>query len=202
MAILIREAILIIYHYFCTKNNFMLIAQKLRKENIAEYLLYMWQIEDLIRAKDLSIDTVFKDIIGGFDQAIEIKQEIKEWYASLIEMMLIEGVKDSGHLAINNNLIIQLTDLHLQLLKSSKHADYSATYYNALPHIVALRAKGGNEEIPEIETCFTALYGFLLMRMQAKEVSGETQAAITQISNLLRLLSSKFQQDQDNKLEF
>lgn len=180
----------------------MLIAQKLRKENIAEYLLYMWQIEDLIRAKELSIERIYKDIIDGFDQSDDVKNEIKDWYASLIEMMLIEGVKDLGHLALNNNVIIQLTDLHLQLLKSSKHADYSASYYNSLPHIVALRAKGAENEIPEIETCFTALYGFLLMRMQGKDVSGETQAAITQISNLLRLLSMKFQQDQNNELEF
>ena len=28
----------------------MIIARQKRKENIAEYLLYMWQVEDLIRA--------------------------------------------------------------------------------------------------------------------------------------------------------
>ena len=28
----------------------MFIAQELRKKSIAEYLLYMWQMEDLIRA--------------------------------------------------------------------------------------------------------------------------------------------------------
>lgn len=179
----------------------MLIAQKLRKENIAEYLIYMWQIEDLIRAKNLDIDTISKDIIDGFDQSPEMRQEIKDWYTSLIEMMLIEGVKEIGHLAINKNVIIQLTDLHLQLLKSSKHTDYSAAYYNALPHIVALRAKSTKTDIPEIETCFTALYGYLLMKIQGKDISGETQAAIAQISNLLRILSMKFQQDQDNQLK-
>lgn len=179
----------------------MLIAQKLRKENIAEYLIYMWQIEDLIRAKNLDIDTISKEIIDGFEQPSERKLEIRDWYASLIEMMLIEGVKDAGHLAINKNIIIQLTDLHIQLLKSSKHADYSAAYYNALPHIVALRAKSTETDIPEIETCFTALYGYLLMKMQGKEISGETQAAIAQISNLLRILSMKFQLDQENELK-
>ena len=34
----------------------MIIAQKKRKENIAEYLLYMWQIEDLIRATGVSAE--------------------------------------------------------------------------------------------------------------------------------------------------
>ena len=31
----------------------MKIASQKRKENIAEYLLYMWQIEDIIRANGL-----------------------------------------------------------------------------------------------------------------------------------------------------
>lgn len=180
----------------------MLIAQKLRKENIAEYLLYMWQIEDLIRAKDLDIDKIGNDIIAQFDQPDTIKTEIENWYESLIEMMLIEGVKKEGHLAINKNIILQLTDLHSQLLKSGKHADYSAIYYKTLPYIVELRAKSGDDTLPEIETCFTALYGFLLIRMQNKEVSGETQAAIAQISNLLRLLSTKFQLEQADELKF
>ena len=36
----------------------MIIAQQKRKENIAEYLLYLWQVEDLLRACHLDIDTV------------------------------------------------------------------------------------------------------------------------------------------------
>ena len=34
----------------------MIIASQKKKENIAEYLLYMWQIEDIIRAYGLDID--------------------------------------------------------------------------------------------------------------------------------------------------
>ena len=36
----------------------MYIAKKLRKTSIAEYLLYMWQIEDLIRAYGCSIGRI------------------------------------------------------------------------------------------------------------------------------------------------
>ena len=38
----------------------MFIASQKRKENIAEYLLYMWQIEDMIRANNLDIDKIRK----------------------------------------------------------------------------------------------------------------------------------------------
>jgi hypothetical protein len=33
----------------------MITASQKRKENIAEYLLYMWQIEDIIRANGLDL---------------------------------------------------------------------------------------------------------------------------------------------------
>ena len=35
----------------------MIVAKQKRKEKIAEYLLYMWQVEDLIRANQFDIDT-------------------------------------------------------------------------------------------------------------------------------------------------
>lgn len=179
----------------------MLIAQRLRKQNIAEYLLYMWQVEDLLRANNLNIEQIDKNIIEQYDEPEEVKREIREWYDSLIEMMRMENVQEEGHLQMNQNVIIELTDLHLRLLKSMKHADYLAVYYKTLPYIVELRAKSGEKQLPEIETCFMALYGFMLIKMKGGEVSGETQAAVTQISNLLRTLASKFYKNEQEELE-
>ena len=42
----------------------MIIAQKKRKENIVEYMLYMWQVEKIIRAKNLDMDKIEKTIIS------------------------------------------------------------------------------------------------------------------------------------------
>lgn len=178
----------------------MLIAKKLKQENIAEYLLYMWQVEDLIRAHALDIERISEQIIGKFDQPDDVKNEMKDWYGGLIEMMRIEGVTEQGHLTINKNTISVLTDLHLRLLKSPKAADYSAIYYKTLPFIVELRTKSAQKDTPELETCFAALYGFMLMRLQKKEISGETQAAISQIGSLLRLLSIKYKEDSEGSL--
>ena len=36
----------------------MIVARQKKKENIAEYLLYMWQIEDIIRACGGNIDVI------------------------------------------------------------------------------------------------------------------------------------------------
>lgn len=178
----------------------MLVAEQKKEENIAEYLLYMWQIEDIIRANKLNIDFIQKNIIDEFDQDASTKQKIRGWYQYLIEMMYHDGVTEKGHLQINKNIISNLTDLHLKLLKSSTQSDYNSIYYKTLPFIVELRAKGANKSESEVETCFNALYGFLLLKLQSKEVSGETQVAISQISSFLRMLSLKYKEERDGEL--
>ena len=169
----------------------MIIARQKRKENIAEYLLYMWQVEDLIRANKFDMDSINRTV----------KKEIAQWYEELIEMMRSEGVMEKGHIQLNKNVIITLTDLHLRLLKSPKEMVYSAAYYKTLPYIVQLRAKSGGEDLPELETCFAAVYGYLLLRMQGKEVSAETLEGIKQISSFLALLAEKYREDMKGELK-
>ena len=109
---------------------------------------------------------------------------------------------EKGHLQVNKNIIILLTDLHAQLLKSSKHPFYSAAYYKALPFIVELRAKSAeSQEKNEIENCFDALYGVMLLRMQKKEVSAETATAIDNIAKFIGLLCDYYKKDKEGELE-
>ncbi|MDE6116719.1 MAG: DUF4924 family protein [Duncaniella sp.] len=178
----------------------MYIASQKRKENIAEYLLYMWQIEDIIRANGLDIDKIKKNVIDKFQLNDAQRKEMEEWYESLIDMMRREEVERTGHLQLNKNVIIQLTDLHLALLKDPRFPEYTAEFYKTLPFIVELRAKAGENPTGEIETCFNALYGMLMLRLQSKEVTSDTQNAITQITRFLALLTRNFHLDQEDKL--
>ncbi|MBP5377532.1 MAG: DUF4924 family protein [Bacteroidaceae bacterium] len=182
----------------------MYISEQLRKKNIAEYLLYMWQVEDVIRAYRLDIDEISEKYIPRFQLEPEKAVELINWYENLITMMYDEGVEESGHLQINRNVVILLNDLHMQLLKSPKYPFYSAQYYKALPFIVELRQAKKNKgegEKSEIETCFDALYLVMLMRAQKKEVAAETATAIDNISKLLAMLSEYYKQDKNNELE-
>ena len=104
---------------------------------------------------------------------------------------------------MNKNIIILLTDLHAQLLKSSKHPFYSAAYYKALPFIVELRAKSAeSQEKNEIENCFDALYGTMLLRAQKKDISAETATAIDNIAKFIGMLSDYYQKDKAGEVEF
>lgn len=179
----------------------MITASEKKRENIAEYLLYMWQIEDLIRAYKLDIDKIQENIIDKYSDLDESRRkEMREWYESLIDMMRREGVVEKGHLQLNKNVIIALDDLNQRLLSDSKFASYSAQFYHTLPIIVELRAKAGENKSGEIETCFNALYGILMLRLQGKEISEETKQAAAQISKFLALLSHYYKQDYNNEL--
>ncbi|MCD7972835.1 MAG: DUF4924 family protein [Candidatus Azobacteroides sp.] len=179
----------------------MLIANRKKKENIAEYLLYMWQIEDIIRAYHSDIEAIQQHIIDKFDQPEEVKKQIRNWYENLIEMMKIEQVNEKGHLQVNQNILIELTDLHVRMLKSSRQPFYVSAYYKTLPFIVELRSKAGESQKGELETCFAALYGYLLLKLQGKPVTEGTQKAVEQISRLLAILSESYKADREGGLE-
>lgn len=179
----------------------MYTASEKKRENIAEYLLYMWQIEDLIRANNLDIDKIDQNIISKYTSLTdEQRKELRDWYESLIDMMRREGVEKSGHIQLNKNVIIDLNRLSTELLKDPKFANFSSEYYNTLPFIVEIRSKAGENKKDEIESCFDALYGILMLRLQQKEVSPETQSAMKQISKFLALLSDYYKKDYNNEL--
>jgi hypothetical protein len=178
------------------------IADCLKEKNIAEYLVYMWQVEDLLRANDCDIDKIRKNVVDTFKISDGEKDELIEWYGNLIDMMHAENVVEKGHLQINKNIIIELSDLHVGILSTTKYPYYHAAYYKALPFIVELRQKNGNKDEPEIETCFEAMYGVLLLRLQKKEISADTQKAIAAISGFLSMLANFYEKDKNNELEW
>ena len=151
--------------------------------------------------RSLDIEKIKSTVIAHYDQSDEVKREITQWYEELIEMMRSEGVVEKGHIQLNKNVIIALTDLHLRLLKSPKEMVYGAAYYKTLPYIVQLRAKSGGEELPELETCFNAIYGYLVLRMKGEKISDETMEAIRQISAFLAILAEKYRADMNGELE-
>ena len=179
----------------------MYIAQQLRKNNIAEYLLYMWQVEDLLRAYGCSLSRIRREYLERFDYTDEQKEEMTDWYGDLVRMMNQEGCRETGHLQINKVVMQQLTELNAQLLSSTQFPFYTSEYYKVLPYIVELR-KRGNAEEPEIETCFNALYGTMMLRLQKKEISPDTEHAIKEITTFIGMLSDYYKKDKEEGLKF
>ena len=179
----------------------MFIAKSIREKSVVEYLLYMWQMEDLIRAYGCSLTRIRREYIDRFDYTDQQKDEEEDWFGDLIRMMNQEGQREKGHLAINEVLLQDLGDLHVRLLQSTRFPFYSAEYYRVLPFIVELRQKG-DKEIGEVETCLNALYGVMLLRMRQKPISPETAHAIKAITTFLGMLSDYYIKDRTEGLEW
>lgn len=159
----------------------------------------MWQVEDLLRANGCDIDRIREHIISRYPA--EEHPALEEWYGNLAEMMRAEGVTEKGHLQINRNVILNLTELHGELLSSTKYPFYNAAYFKALPFIVELRQKNGQKEESELDTCFEALYGMLLLRLQKKEISKGTATAMEAISSFISLLANYYDKEKRGELE-
>lgn len=185
----------------------MIIADKLKNTNRAEYLLYMWQVEDLIRAYNCDADRILEEYINRFDLTNEARTLMTEWYSNLCEMMRSEGKLQKGHLRLCMNILQELEELHAQLVKSSQFPYYREMYYKVLPYIVELFSKEKqktSEPIPESELskCFDFLYGVMLLRIQKKEISPETAKAVKDVSTMVGQLSDYYFKDKENPIVF
>ncbi len=176
----------------------MYIAKQLKDTNICEYLLYMWQLEDILRAYALDEDRLAAEYAARFPEDQRINEA--QWLANLCRMMREENVQEKGHLQMNKGTLILLNDLHNELLNSSKHPFYAATYQRVLPSIVEIRRRGDADR-GELENCFDALYGVMLLKMQHKEVSQQTETALQPIKQMLAMLAEAYKKDKEGTLE-
>lgn len=178
----------------------MLIAKEKRKTNIAEYILYMWQVEDLIRANNFDIDRIEETMITPLSHSEEVKAEIKDWYANLVAMMEKEQIKKTGHLQIMKNMVNDLFEFHSQLV-NAHDAQYNHLYNAARANMSEVLQKAGEKIDNEIELCLQTLYGILMMRLQKKEISEQTMQAVSTFTKMLALLSHRFKKYEEGELE-
>jgi hypothetical protein len=176
----------------------MQTASKLKKTNIAEYLLYMWQIEDLIRALQFDMSLIEKNLIQSATP--EDRKAMYDWYESLVEMMLLENKRDQGHLQININVLDDLNEFHLLLLKSGKAPEYNGKFMYVLPMINQLRMKS-ETGLSDIELCLNFQYLFMLMKMKRTVISKETSDIQVEFAKLLVLLTKNYHAFQNGQLD-
>ena len=173
----------------------MYVAQAKHKENIVEYLLYMWQVEDLIRAAGVDMDGVERLVLPRYGERSEAeRRELYRWYSELVDMMRAEGKQQSGHLDVHRIVLTQLEELH-RLLSNSEDYVYSGMHLQILPALIQLRAKGAKDE-SELETALSAVYGYLTLTLKGQEISQETRQSMKQISSFLALLAHRYQMEQ------
>lgn len=178
----------------------MLVAQQKRKENIAEYILYLYQIEDLIRAFQLDIDLIENQLVSNYQVDEKTKKEILDWYRNLLIMMEKEGITKTGHLQFLTNLIHDLNEIHLKLMDTETDQMYVQTFQAVAGLITELKQKNKKAN-NDIQICLDAIYGYLLLKIQKKEITEETSEAVKRLSSWLGALSKLFKKYEEGELE-
>lgn len=170
----------------------MIISEKLKKTNIAEYILYMWQVEDSIRALNLNIEAIDRSIIRNYEQSRDVKERIRQWYEQLIRMMVREDIRTTGHLRITLDEMENLASLHQSLLQEPGDRKYQEMLGRALPYINEFKQKSRAEGQGIIETCLNGLYALLLLRLQGRQINRDTKEAMDSFRNLISYLTVRY----------
>lgn len=153
----------------------MIGKMRSKKDNIAEYILYLWQMEDYLRA---------------FPQNADATPELHD----LSEMMHREGIVDGGHLALANNALAELIDLHTELL--DEDAMYRAAIIRLQPSLNLLKAKTDCPTMSDIEACLILLYQIMMLRLQKKDITPETADVQKRATQVLTFLSKMYRDNQ------
>lgn len=172
----------------------MFIAGSKKDENIAEYMLYMYQVEDVIRAYGFDLDRLMTEFIRPQLPDEAFLEQYRNWYRQLILEMQSEKISESGHLLQLKEILVELSYLHNSLLNVVNDEKYRTLLDTALPHIDGFRERSNLKDRNHIEICFQALYMKLLLRLQKKEISQETEDAFDAMRILLAYLSRAYKQ--------
>jgi hypothetical protein len=179
----------------------MLTAKQKRKENIVEYILYLYQVEDLIRAFQLNIGNIEKQLVSQYKADEKVRGEIVDWYKNLVLMMEKEAIQEKGHFQFLKNLVNDLNEFHLKLMETGINIEYTSEFRSVSGLITELNLKG-NAVKNDLEISIEAIYGFLLLKIQQKEITAETTEAIKRLSAWLSLLSKLYKDFESGDLEF
>jgi hypothetical protein len=164
------------------------IAERKKAQNVGEYLIYMYQMEDLIRSYQSNLEEIYTYVISHYPVPEEEKQEIKAWFGDLASQMQAEDLLKKGHLKSLQEIVNSLLELHYQLLKSD--AGYMQTFHQVKPHLLeAIDAAAGEEVGNEIQICLNGIYGLLLCRLLGKPVNEQQLEAADAFGAVLSHLS-------------
>lgn len=179
----------------------MLIARDKKKNNIAEYILYMWQVEDMLRAFQLNMTLVEQQVVGRFEVDEQTRKEIYDWYDNIIEMMRKEKVEEKGHIQVLKNNVAELTELHFYLLHEINDMRYRQLVGAAAGNLMDFRTKSGaGEDVSDVELALNALYGHLMLRLQKKEVNPQTVQAMESFSKMIAYLAVIYKREDEKAI--
>lgn len=179
------------------------IAISKRKENIAEYILYLWQLEDLLRAMQFSPEAIYAKLVAPRQIPEEGKNTYLIWYMQICNLLREEGKESQGHLEHTLHLIADLHNLHLQLLELPIGEQYRAQFAKLSPALPQLRLILGKEraEMSDTELQFRALYAAMLYSIKGQGKGSQFTDTVSLISPVIALLADLYRKVEQGEVD-
>lgn len=178
------------------------IAQAKRRENIAEYILYLWQLEDMLRALQFSPEAIYSQLIDPRKDLDEGRKPVfLMWYMDIANLLRQEGKEEKGHLEHTLHLIDDMHNLHLQLLKLPAGEHYRRTFARLEPLLPRLRGIVGKAGVSDTELCFRALYATMLYRIKGEGAKSAVNDTIEFISPVIAELADLYRKVETGEID-
>jgi len=172
----------------------MIPANIKKKESIAEYIIFMYQAEDLTKAYDYNLDDILEYVIKHMSSDEAVIKEQLLWYADIIEQMKNEDIANSKKRLHSTQIYVdRLTRLHDQLLVTDE--SYMGNYAKADKDIRLHINLSENTIVNPVQICLNALYGLLLIKLNGKKVSDEQQTMLANFGSVLEYLSEAYKKE-------
>lgn len=178
----------------------MLVAQRKRKENLAEYILYFYHVEYMIRAFHLDMDMINENLVSSYRTDKSTKKEVSVWYKNLVKMMEKEGKQKTGHLQFLINQVNDFNEFHLRLMATEVDPMYVSVFKAVAGLVNELKQKNPAAE-NDVQVAIDGVYGYMLLKIQNKEITEETREAVKRLSEWLALLSKLYKDFESGDLE-
>lgn len=180
----------------------MLIARQKLQDNIAEYVLYMYQVEDVVRAYSFNLEAIIENYVRPQLVDSSFIGQYTEWYKGIINQMKNQQLEKVGHISDLNDVMVEISYLHNTLLNLTGDHKYKDLVERSTPYLEEFKAKSNLKDRNQIEILFGAMYMKLLLRLQKKEISAETEEAFDSMRIQLAYLSQAYHKMKRGDMDF
>jgi ABC-type oligopeptide transport system ATPase subunit len=156
----------------------MLVAQKKQEENIAEYVLYLFQIEDIVRSLNFDIEKIMESVVKPNLPDTSFEAQYRSWYEEIIREMKRSSLEKKGHLDRVMEVMKELLFLHNTLFAIQGESKYKQLCTNSSSFIGEFREKASMKNQHDVEILIHAMHMKLQFRLRKKEITQETEEAL------------------------
>ena len=169
----------------------MIPAEVKKRENIAEYIVHMYQTEDLISNYEFNLDDILEFVIKHMSKDENELKELLLWYAGLIEQMKLENLPVPGRrLSSTQQYVDKLGQLHHSSLLNSN--EYKEIFKKAEEDISMQMKLAGGQITDPVQICLNAIYGKLIINLNGKKLPTEHELLVEKFGKVLAYLAKQY----------